>query len=511
VLDWRDRLRGARGSIAMLAVALGALSCAALIGIDDRLADDELTDGGSGDASLDSPSTVPDAGSPLRTYGVGDGHRGPLATTANNNIQVNSYAALAANVQGVDRLTFTTVRGAEPFAAGDLVLVHQSASPAAAPGNTSPLDVMSTNLGHWEVARVTSIAAGADAGGDAGGGGELTLDHAVGGATPFTVPGAQIIRVPEYTDVTVVPSSGLYALGWDGVTGGVLAFYASGTLRNDGVVSVEGAGLRGGVAFLTNDGSLAGCSAPDGVPDAGYARKGEGAYLFGAFGDAGGYAPLANGGGGGNCYNAGGGGGGNGGVGGNGGFSGDGDGGRDVGGRGGLALGYPSLLSRLTLGGGGGAGEADNGREVHGGNGGGILLVRAQSIVGAGRFSARGYSASQKGDASGGGGGGAGGSALLQSASALTCAQALTVAGGRGGSLENYNAANGPGGGGSGGRALLQGKPTACSIDNRAGTAGLWENGNVRRGATPDAGLELAPPYATDPEILGEAYCGTCP
>jgi hypothetical protein len=496
-----------------MAIGAAAVSCAALIGIGERLADDPGEGGPGGDAEPDALVDVasPDAGL-LPTYGVGDGHRGPFSLDAGGGA-MNSFAPLTAGAAGVDKLSFDVVRGPEPFKVGDLVLVIQITTTSLPPGaDTTPFDLATTNIGHWEMARVTAIAAGPDAGGDAGSGGELTLDHRIGVATPFTAPGAQVVMVPEYTDVTIPTGASIYAPSWDGVTGGILAFYASGAVKNDGTLSADGVGFRGGIGYLSANAALENCAAKDGLPDAGYARKGEG-FVQNLYGDAGGFGTAGNGGGGGNCRNAGGGGGGNGGVGGQGGFSADGD--DDVGGRGGIALRSPSLLSRLTFGGGGGAGEADDGRDVPGAPGGGILFIRAREVSGVGRLSARGYSGTSgvRGDYSGAGGGGAGGSALVQAVGSLVCAQQLTVRGGSGSWLESFNTTCGPGGGGGGGKVLIQGKPTACSIENRAGGAGAVYNAvpTNLRGATPDAGLELTEPYLLPPEILTEPYCGTCP
>ena len=105
---------------ASLALGGAAVSCAALIGIDDRLADDAP----SLDASLDAPSAVDGAmddastAVPL-TYGVGDGHTGPRVIM-NGNTVVNSYAALGARASGTNTLRLQALRG-EPFATGRTV------------------------------------------------------------------------------------------------------------------------------------------------------------------------------------------------------------------------------------------------------------------------------------------------------------------------------------------------------------------------------------------------------
>jgi hypothetical protein len=495
---------GRAGRIAMVALAGAIVSCAALVGIDDRLPDDAAT---ASDAAPDvvaptPDAEAPDAGSGLPTYGVGDGHTG--ARTIASNVVVNSYARLIDAASNTTKLGIGAVRG-DLFTVGDLVIVWQTATPTPLASNGPTIDLSSSDVGQWEVARVTAIETINEGGPDLNF--NLTLDHAVGAAHPFASLGAQVIRVPEYTDLTIQLNQAIYAANWDGTNGGVAAVYVSGTLKNDGAISADNSGFRGAVAVFTN-GSLNNCSSPDGVPDAGYAPKGEG-IVVGAYSDGGGLGNATTGGGGGDCNNAGGGGGGNGGQGGKGGLSGDND--RDVGGRGGAALSYPSVLERVTFGGGGGAGEEDNGTLRNGGNGGGVVIVRAKDIVlPGGRYLARGGSPNRA-DQSGGAGGGGGGTIILQSGATMGCQQA-TVRGGTGATLETTNANNGPGGGGAGGRALVQGAVTACSIETRAGSAGRdnTQTGPTK-GALPEAGAELDLPFAVAPTVMPTAYCTTCP
>ena len=68
--------------------------------------------------------------------------------------------------------------------------------------------------------------------------------------------------MPEYTTVSVNPSSSLVAVPWNGATGGVVAFLATGTVTLSGSINANGAGFRGGCP--RNDGSGAvGCTGLD--------------------------------------------------------------------------------------------------------------------------------------------------------------------------------------------------------------------------------------------------------
>ena len=53
-------------------------------------------------------------------------------------------------------------------------------------------------------------------------------------------------RVPQYMDVTILSGGTLTASGWDGVKGGVLAFYASGKVevQSGGIIDMSGKGYR---------------------------------------------------------------------------------------------------------------------------------------------------------------------------------------------------------------------------------------------------------------------------
>ncbi|MEO5673367.1 MAG: hypothetical protein ABIQ74_01855, partial [Chitinophagales bacterium] len=168
----------------------------------------------------------------------------------------------------------------------------------------------------------------------------------------------QLILVPQYADLIVAAT--LTAQPWDGTTGGVLAFIATGTVTLNADVDVTGAGFRGG--GILNDGMcFNGGLGYEGYRSttliSGGANKGEG--IAGTLYQNLGRGPPANGGGGGNDSNTGGGGGGNAASGGQGGqrlnvapgCTGDNPG------MSGYALNYSDTLNQLYSGGGGGAGD----------------------------------------------------------------------------------------------------------------------------------------------------------
>lgn len=214
-----------------------------------------------------------------------------------------------------------------------------------------------------------------------------------------------------------------------------------------------------------------------------------------------------------NGYNSGGGGGGNGGVGGIGGNSWNGGdnttvadnnptsaansglGGFDAGGRGGGGL-SPNVTSRVFLGGGGGGGSANNGSAdtittfpptnvatangavgvitSSGAPGGGIVLIRAGTLVvsAASTINAQGirsYNKSPTGDTDSAGGGGGGGTVIIDAPGTASVTNlTLNAFGGIGGNSNYFN--HGPGGGGGGGYVATS--FSGATIDVTGGAAG---------------------------------------
>jgi uncharacterized repeat protein (TIGR01451 family) len=315
----------------------------------------------------------------------------------------------------------------------------------------------------------------------------------------------QVVRVPQYTTATLGPT--LTASYWDGSSGGILAFDVQGALALGATVSVSGRGFRGGGARqLTGQAGGSGTAYvslsttnyhaskgegtagtpryvydPDGplvwvtdVVDTGAEGYPNGSFARGAPGTAGGGGtdsdPAAN------DENSGGGGGGNGGLGGRGG-----NGWRSnspVGGFGGGGIAAnPGLV---TLGGGGGTGTRNNsaGDESSGNAGGGIVMIRADSLTGTGTIEADGLSANTTDttpDNDAGGGGGAGGTVLVLAPNGGLDGLTVNARGGRGSDawptvrLTAYpGERHGPGGGGGGGRVFLSATPAAADVSGGA-------------------------------------------
>jgi uncharacterized repeat protein (TIGR01451 family) len=368
----------------------------------------------------------------------------------------------------------------------------------------------------------------------------------------------QVIRVPQYT--SVVLSSNLSAMAWNGATGGVLAIDATSQLTLGGTVALDGLGFRAGGGRILTGGTGANTDYVTLSTDATNGPKGEGiagtpAYVLsgpitaltqtalstgseglpngsqsrGAPGNAGGGGtdgnPPAN------DQNSGGGGGGNGGSGGYGGY------GWNTasinGGTGGSA--FPANTSSLILGGGGGAGTTNNGSyyiPANGNNGndcganctgiyssgaagGGIAILHAGSVVGTGTVTSNGGTALDP-DNDGGGGGGGGGSIRVLANSGTLGGLTVSANGGVGGNpwLRTAPGAfagnrHGPGGGGGGGVIFLSSVAASASV--LGGVNGVTTQALDAYGATPgnpgfvNSGVTIPQTPGTQPG----AYCAS--
>jgi hypothetical protein len=344
--------------------------------------------------------------------------------------------------------------------------------------------------GHFEFVRIEEVEA--DRVRIRGTGPNSGVVHAYRSSEPVAAdqPGRyrwQLVRVPQYENLTL--SGDLRVLPWDGASGGILALDVRRTLQLNGHrVTVAGAGFRGGAALplvgalgdvtdyryrapalaelaaafgqhASKGEGLAGTprwlaagtqaldtrpqadslAISDGYPDGSMAR--------GAPANAGGGASSLSPD---NSRPAGGGGG----AGGDSGGDGLDAAGQPLGGHGGAGL---AELLLLSAGGGGGAGSRSLGSGLagSGGAGGGIIVIRAGRLEGAGTFDLSGLSGRDSDEGAGGGGGG--GTMLLHVPFTDQQQRQWLLSGGNGGAGA---AAGGAGGSGrllSGGGAQLPG------------------------------------------------------
>lgn len=469
------------GALRRLTISL-AIGCGMVAASCTLLLDDDLSSGRerAPDAASPFDSAPPsdvltgeaDTSTP-EEIGNGTGKNGPL--NVSGETVVNSYAALEKDAPvGAKAME---IASAMSWAAGDLVLVWETTGFTNASGaDSTPIDLTShtSPVGRYELSRVKTID-----------GKQIGLEEPL--AASYRAGNAQVVRVPEHTDVTITGGGRLKSDPWDGSRGGVVAVLATGTITIDGSLAVDGAGFRGGRAYRNT--SFSSCPNLDGIPATGYAAKGEGivpsgySALLDAGDSPGGRGVFANGGGGGNCHNGGGGGGANGGAGGKGGRTFTSSNKADLGGYGGRAIIAP-LDVRLIAGGGGGSGDAEDSpgeSSSPGGAGGGVVFLRAATVLVLGSLSANGASATD-GDDNGGGGGGAGGSVIIRATTRIACSGVVSARGGDGSNISGQY--TGPGGGGGGGRIGLSAPMIECSPSVTGGAAGLGAPGDSGFGPT---------------------------
>ncbi len=271
----------------------------------------------------------------------------------------------------------------------------------------------------------------------------------------------QLIRIP-YADAFTIDGT-LEAYPWDGEKGGIIALIANHSITLQANINASFTGFMGATPDnITYGGSCAG-------EDAGYEKKYFGVNGFDSAGRKGegiisnnynyhyGVGRSINGGGGGNGKYAGGFGGGN--------FGDGGWGGYEINScptffRTGLSPTlksavipgyYNNIEDRIFLGGGGGSGtQGTISHATKGGNGGGIIILLTDSLIG-NDYAIRsdGESVTDTAGLAGAGGGGAGGTILLD----VTNPRNINVSaqGGHGGAAYYSSICTGPGGGGGGG------------------------------------------------------------
>ncbi len=313
----------------------------------------------------------------------------------------------------------------------------------------------------------------------------------------------QLVRVPKFKNGYFI--GGLTCPEWDGKTGGVLALFSTFTLTSEESLTVTGKGFRGANGYNSTY-STTNCGQNDyyyPFSSQYAALKGESIGNF-SQSKIKGKGNYGGGGGGGNSQNSGGGGGANAGTGGNGGYQTDSCNNAPFnnGGIGGRSLQYNSNGNKIFMGSGAGSGHIDNAGTFvpGGGNGGGIIIVIADTIdilIGIHNhyIEANGNSANLCGSSNcsdGNGGGGAGGTILVSYAKIAGVLDIEAKGGNGANSIASIipGGRTGPGGGGGGGVVYTNGInfPVNVTFNINGGIAGVVEqDANNPWGATAGA------------------------
>lgn len=450
---------------------------------------------------------------------------------------VNKYAPLTVSASvGDAQVTVQNVAGLG-LSQDDLVMIIQMQGADMRSTDDEQYGAVQNiqGSGHYELLRVRSVDTT---------GSRVLLDARCGGLrNAYSVAGkTQVVRVPQYGNVSVPVNTSIIGRAWDGQTGGIVAIRASGAFSVEGAIDASGQGFRGGAAQT----GLA--TQTDETPDrAGFrvgtaaqgAAKGEGvaggATEYATQGGPFGRGAPANGGGGGNGFKSGGGGGANGGV----GFAYDGHGVMNPNAVGKTAWDLdPAKVAqnKLTASGGGGRGGysgstsdkdattvapgdaawAGNQRRERGGRGGHPLLQdpKARLFLGGG---GGGGDANGKTAANGAAGGSGGGLVWLWG-TRLSGSGKIQANGNPGASTTGPSHDQGAGGGGGGGTAalLVPSLEGTLSVQANGGLGGMHGNPSGTDAAGPGGGggggvlvLPAIAPISVTRAAIGAAEGGT--
>ncbi len=401
-----------------------------------------------------------------------------------NTIYINEYSSVISFDPCTNKMLIDSPAN---FQNGDMVLLIQMQGAAIDSTNTPAFGniIDYRHTGNYEFNYIANIA-----------GNEVFLQNVVTRKYDFQKGKVQIVNVHPFISYTVADPVSCPA--WNGSTGGVIVLFSKNILTLYQPIDATSRGFRQGITANFRFDTLV-CGQTDYYADSTswqYARKGEGIALAG-FDKWNGRGKFANGGGGGNAQNSGGGGGGNFGQGGQGGYQLDSCGSAPFsnGGLPGTGLNYNNSVNQIFMGGGGGAGHMDSDNpafNASGGAGGGIIIIKADSlqsnnyrIAATGNRSAYCYSCTNDGT----GGGGAGGTVLLDIGTYLDSAT-IAVNGGDGSLVLNYFSPKdrvGPGGGGAGGGIWFKGNvpPLARTVVTGGANGTIYDDAENPWGAIP--------------------------
>jgi hypothetical protein len=418
---------------------------------------------------------------------AGSGADGTVTVSSNKNCSTDPIASGRSAGDCI-------ATGITSTAASGQTIISVSATTGFIPNDEILIIQMTgTGQGNYEYKKISSVTPTAITVGS-----NLTNTYTNDGSSK-----AQVVRVPNYEEITINSGITLTANAWNGTTGGILPFRARTKLTNSGTIDMNGKGFSGGSGQASGGSGGTGGSLGSGGLNGSIGFSGAAGQGPGAGGSGGGGAHGAGGSGGGTATNAGGGGGGagagaggaggsygavasnggsaagggggggavsiSGGTGGNGGTGGTvgstygtanlttlflgsgGGGGGSGGGGGGGGGGEGSTVSSGTGGGSGGSGGS-------GGAGGGAIFIETATLSNSGTIRSNG---------TGGTNGSNGNSSSTSAAAGGGLATSAATGGGGGG-----GGAGGGGGGGSGGAVVVQASTlTAVGTINATGGA----------------------------------------
>lgn len=169
----------------------------------------------------------------------GTGIDGDISVSADTNINT---ATISSSRSCADAKSYTVVK----FDSDTVVQVNEGVSEACVKTGDEVLIIglsgTETNVetvGNYETFIVASVA-----------GDKITLATA---KTKAFGNKAIVQRVPHYGNVSIAAGKSMFPSAWDGNSGGVVFFRATGKVNVEGTIHADGMGYRGGAAALNND------------------------------------------------------------------------------------------------------------------------------------------------------------------------------------------------------------------------------------------------------------------
>ena len=177
------------------------------------------------------------------------GKDGPVTILAATQQVVNRYAAVAADVKPGDKSIRVTGLNTLNVSAGDLLMVIQMQGATLDFTDTVTYgEVINYNgAGRYEFVTVTGTDTAA---------GAVQVDSCGGGVRNAYSAAAhtQVVRVPQYTTLTVQLAGSIIAPAWNGSVGGIVAVHAQNSVSLSGNIDVSARGFRPGLLDnLTTD------------------------------------------------------------------------------------------------------------------------------------------------------------------------------------------------------------------------------------------------------------------
>ncbi|TYB74553.1 tandem-95 repeat protein, partial [Bizionia saleffrena] len=425
---------------------------------------------------------------------------------------VNSYASVtsmsAGNCDPCDANctdTITVSDSASFFADDKALIIQMKGADLDITNSSSGGSITAINqAGNYEFFEIESVS-----------GTTITLKYPLVRSYNFSGK-VQIVKIPNYNEVNITGT--LTAPNWDTTTGtGGVVVLSADEITFNANIDVRGKGFKG--LRMTVNGTPDNCTLNPltqfilpSTNNSSYIR-GEGIAVSVSTTNRG-RAPRANGGGSGVSGDSGGGGGSNFGAGGEGGKRWCNVNGDNAGGIGGLSMTPYLSQDKAFLGGAGGPGFITTSNFSSAANGGGIVILFAETIIGNGYgIEADGLSPTAvmpNGPADGGSGGGGGGTVILK-AENFTSNLTVNINGGDGEDLIT-NVQHGPGGGGGGGVLLFSkaALPANVIVNSTGGDGGVHNDGARNGSQNGQAGGEISlfipienPNYNGDPDNDG--------